>query len=74
MVMTKFMNSHGGRRIPGPGKKLGAPKGHRADTVKLGISISRKNAEWLRSQTRAISRNIDIAINEMREREEKGEL
>ncbi len=50
------------------GKREGAgpPTGKRTDNVKMGISISRRNAEWLKSekkQGKSISRIIDIALN-----------
>lgn len=56
--------THGGKRTPGLGKKLGAPTGARTDTVKLGISISRRNADRLKSQKKkGISRLIDLALD-----------
>jgi hypothetical protein len=58
---------HGGKR-----EGAGAPTGPRTDNVKLGISISRKNADWLKaekSKGKSISRLIDMALDAMRERE-----
>lgn len=56
--------NHGGKREPGPGKKLGAPLGARTDTVKLGISISRRNADRLKAnKKKGISRLIDLALD-----------
>ncbi len=56
--------THGGKRTPGPGKKLGAPTGTRTNTVKLGISISRRNAERLKANKKnGISRLIDLALD-----------
>lgn len=56
--------SHGGKR-KGAGRKAGPT----TDNVKLGISISRENAEWLRKQNKQISRLIDLAIDAWRDRE-----
>lgn len=55
------MSGHGGNR-----KGAGAPTGPRTDNVKLGISISRKNAEWLRNKPQGVSWLIDKAIAGMR--------
>lgn len=55
----------------GPRKGTG-PKGPRTDNVKMGISISRSNAKWLRAQKKIgkdISRLIDLALTAWRERE-----
>lgn len=49
----------------GAGRKSGSTK----DRVKLGISISRKNADWLRDQKghgKSISRIIDDALERAR--------
>lgn len=63
------MSGHGGKRTPGPGKKIGAPTGSRTDKVKLGISISRENAEWLKAEKKrgkSISHLIDAALTAWR--------
>jgi hypothetical protein len=57
--------SHGGKR-----EGAGAPLGPRTDNVKLGVSISRENAEWLKAQKakgKSISRLIDMALSLMRD-------
>lgn len=59
--------SHGGKR-EGAGRKAGPT----TDNVKMGISISRENADWLKTmkkQGKSISRLIDMAIDEWRELE-----
>lgn len=59
--------SRGGKR-KGAGRKVGPT----TDNIKMGISISRDNAEWLRDQKKHgknISSVIDIAITIMRESE-----
>lgn len=62
--------THGGKRTPGPGKKLGAPTGPRIDTAKLGISISRRNADRLKAnKKKGISRLIDLALDAWFDRE-----
>lgn len=61
------MSSHGGKR-KGAGRKAGST----TDNVKMGISISRKNAEWLKvkkSHGFNISRLIDKALDALRELE-----
>lgn len=55
------MKKHGGKR-----EGAGPPTGPRTDNVKMGISISRTNANWLRKQKdigRNISRLIDAALD-----------
>ena len=62
--------NHGGKRTPGPGRKIGAPTGARTDTVKLGISISRRNADRLKAhKKKGISRLIDLALDAWFDRE-----
>jgi hypothetical protein len=54
------VKNHGGKR-EGAGRKPGPSSGR----VKMGISISSKNAEWLKEQKakgRSISRLIDMAL------------
>lgn len=49
------------------GGKVGRPTGSKTDNVKLGISISRKNAEWLRGKKgKNVSGLIDMAIDRFR--------
>ena len=62
------MTPRGGKR-DGAGRSVGSTK----DRVKLGVSISRENAEWLREQKdrgRNISTVIDEAIEQMRNRQQ----
>lgn len=62
--------THGGKRTPGPGKALGRKPGKTADTVKLGISISRRNADRLKAnKKKGISRLIDLALDDWFDRE-----
>lgn len=59
--------SHGGKR-----KGAGRKPGSKVDNVKLGISISKENAEWLKAmkkQGKSISRLIDMALTAWRDRE-----
>lgn len=51
------------------GKEIGAPTGPRTDTVKLGISISRRNADRLKASKKGISRLIDLALDAWFDRE-----
>jgi len=53
---------HGGKR-KGAGRKVGSI----IDNVKMGISISRENAEWLRSKKQPNSWLIEKAINILRD-------
>lgn len=58
----------GGKR-KGAGRKAGSTT---TDNVKMGVSISRKNAEWLRTKKSHgfnISRLIDKALAALRELE-----
>lgn len=59
--------SHGGKR-----KGAGPPTGPRVDHVKLGISICRENAKWLRGKKEHgynISALIDKALDWLRREE-----
>lgn len=56
------MPSESNRNPRGAGRKLGSTKGR----VKLGISISAENAEWLRSERGrgySISRTLDLLLD-----------
>jgi len=58
----------GGKRT-GAGRRDGSTT---TDNVKMGISISRDNAEWLREQKKHgknISRMIDLAVSAWRNME-----
>jgi len=58
---------HGGKR-----KGAGRKPGPTTDNVKMGISISLNNAEWLRAEKergKSISRLIDMALTAWRDRE-----
>lgn len=66
------MAKHGGKRNPGQGKTLGRNPGKTTDNVKMGISIRRANAEWLKAKKSHgfnISRLIDKALDALRELE-----
>lgn len=59
--------SRGGPRVPGPGKRIGAPhKPEEEKTITISMSLPARIVEWLRSQpgstSKVVAKIIDTEI------------